>query len=122
MAELTPGEQGTLIIVELNKLPHPEDLAEGGFLEDRCCPDCCASCDVLRAALTSGRINDLIRQSPIYGGWAWQKASGDVDEQWLRTAWACGNRLPGHPDGDGGVYPEEPELVEESTTTLQAHP
>ncbi len=97
---LTLQEQGTLLMVELNKLPDPDDLS--GNADRSCCPDCCASCGVLRDVLESGRINDLIRQSDIYDtDWSWQTPAGDVDEDHLRRVWWCENQVPGHPTERG---------------------
>ncbi len=100
MRPLTLEEQGTLLIVELNKLPDPDYFSEQGsqHAERSCCPECCASCEVLRDALESGRINDLIRQSSIYDtDWSWQTPAGDVDEDYVRRVWWCENQVPGHP-------------------------
>lgn len=76
----------------LNDLPHPEDLAGG----HGCCPDCCASCDVLRKLVVAGHLDTVVRQAPthLWGpDWAWW-ADGGVNLRWLADCWDPGNRPP----------------------------
>lgn len=91
---LTLTQQGLLVCDALYRLPHPEDLAEG--IGDRCCPDCCGPCGLLRELLDTGLLDTVVRQGPPHlwrDGVAFMK-DGAVDKDWLRACWACTSDPP----------------------------
>lgn len=87
---LSLQQQGVLVVVCLNMLPHPQDLAEGNAFARQCCPDCCAPCGLLRDLLDAGTLDQVVQLAPSH---YWQDIAwadnGVVDKQWLRACWDC---------------------------------
>ncbi len=113
--DLTPDQQGTMIIFALNHLPDMEEMtrASRDGEDEGCCKDCCAPCGVLHELVESNIIDYVVQQSSIFGdgGWEWW-VDGQVDRAWLGLVWRqCVNEVPGHRDGTGGVHPPRPDEV-----------
>lgn len=89
---LTLADQGALVVVALNLLPHPHDLVAGKGRG--CCPDCCTSCEVLRRLATTGQLDVAVRQAPhhLWGPDSVWWVNGRVDTGWLSDCWASRNR------------------------------
>lgn len=81
-----------LVCHALNQLPHPQELAEGQPWAEKCCPDCCAPCGLLRDLDDDGTLDTIVRKAPagVWGdGWAWWSDEGGVDKDWLYASWGC---------------------------------
>lgn len=110
---LTTRQQGMLVCDALNRLPHPQDLAEKQPFVELCCPDCCAPCGLLRDLLDAGTLDEIVQLAPAHH-WrdiAWA-TNGVVDEQWLRACWDCTSRPRCGDPGDEAVKAEIPGLLE----------
>lgn len=93
---LTPQQQGVLVLAMLNKLPHPEDLSERRFLDNRCCPDCCAPCSIIRELERAGMLDEIVKLAPefMWRDIAWMTDEGVVNKQWLYDCWGCQSNPP----------------------------
>ncbi len=91
---LTPEQQAIMVIVALNHLPTLRDHLNPDLLAEGCCPDCCASCDVLRELDRTDLLNQVIEQAPAdmqAERYAWAR-DGAVDIVWLYAVWDCTSR------------------------------
>lgn len=79
-----------LVCDALNRLPDPTDLASNMPFVEKCCPDCCAPCDLLRELLRVGTLDEIVRWAPrhLWQNVSWWTPQG-VNKQWLADCWEC---------------------------------
>lgn len=100
---LSPAQQGTLVVCAINWLPHKNDLLERR-VDFGCCNGCCASCAILADLIDNNTIDEVIKLAPDH---QYQRSDWWVDGKFDRTwadAWWRTIECPAHDEDDD---PEE---------------